>query len=167
MILSVGVARQNISPPPGIYLIGYGDRTKGNRGVHDDLTATALALDDGLYRVVIAACDLLAINEHTVARIQAQTGSNVVICCSHTHSGPVTYAGQRSPRKNREYINHLVGQIVKTVREALENLQPARLTLAQGEADIAINRRERKPDGCIEIGLNPPGRVDRSLPVKP
>jgi len=165
MILSVGVARQNISPPPGIYLIGYGDRTKGNLGVHDDLTATALALDDGLHRAVIVACDLLAINEHTVARIQAQTGSNVVICCSHTHSGPVTYAGQRSPRKNREYINYLVGQIVKTVREALENLQPARLTLAQGEADIAINRRERKPDGHIEIGLNPTGPIDRSLSV--
>ena len=116
MILSVGVARQIISPPPGIYLIGYGDRSKGNLGVHDDLTATALALDDGLHMAVIVACDLLAINEHTVARIQAQTGSNVVICCSHTHSGPVTYAGKRSPRRNRDYINYLVGQIVKAVK---------------------------------------------------
>jgi hypothetical protein len=165
MILSVGVARQNISPPIGIYLIGYGDRTKGNQGVHDELTATALALDDGLHRVVIVACDLLAINEHTVARIQAQTGSNVVICCSHTHSGPITYAGQRSPRKNRDYINFLVGQIIKAVKEALANLQPARLTWAQGEADIAVNRRERKPDGHIEIGLNPTGPIDRTLSV--
>src|SRR4030043_1116603 len=131
MTLNVGVARKIISPPRGIYLIGYGDRTKGNLGVHDDLTATALAVDDGLHRAVIAACDLLAINEHTVARIQAQTGSNVVICCSHTHSGPITYAGQRSPRKNRVYINYLVGQIVKTVKEAQANLQPACLTWAE------------------------------------
>jgi neutral ceramidase len=165
MILSVGVARQNISPPPGIYLIGYGDRTKGNRGVHDDLTATALALDDGLHRAVVVACDLLAINEHTVALIQAQTGSNVVICCSHTHSGPITYADKRSPHKNRDYINYLVGQIVKTVKDALANLQPARLTWAQGQADIAVNRRERKPDGHIEIGLNPTGPIDRTLSV--
>jgi neutral ceramidase len=165
MILSVGIARQTISPPPGIYLIGYGDRTKGNRGVHDDLTATALALDDGLHRAVIVACDLLAINEHTVARIQAQTGSNVVICCSHTHSGPITYAGQRSPRKNRNYVNYLVGQIIKAVKEALINLQPGRLTWAQAEADIAINRRERMPDGHIEIGVNPAGPIDHSLSV--
>ena len=49
-ILKAGVARQIITPPPGIYLIGYGDRSKGNRGVHDDLTATALALEDGSLR---------------------------------------------------------------------------------------------------------------------
>jgi len=165
MIITVGVARQTISPPPGIYLIGYGDRSKGNLGVHDDLTATALALDDGLHRAVIVACDLLAINEHTVARIQAQTGSNVVICCSHTHSGPVTYAGQHSPRKNRDYITYLVGQIVKAVKDALADLRPARLTWAQGEADIAVNRRERKPDGHIEIGVNPTGPIDHTLSV--
>lgn len=163
MTLTVGVARKIISPPTGIYLIGYGDRTKGNLGVHDDLTATALTLYDGLHRAVIVACDLLAINEHTVARIQAQTGSNVVICCSHTHSGPITYSGQRSPRKNREYINYLVSQIVMAVKEAQANLQPARLTWVQGEADIAINRRERKPDGHIEIGVNPTGPIDRAL----
>ena len=165
MTLSVGVARKLISPPQGIYLIGYGDRTKGNLGVHDDLTATALALDDGLHRVVIVACDLLAINEHTVARIQAHTGSNVVICCSHTHSGPITYAGQRSSRKNRDYINYLVTQIVKAVKEAIVNLQPAHISWAQGEADIAVNRRERKPDGHIEIGVNPAGPIDRTVTI--
>jgi neutral ceramidase len=163
MTLTIGVARKIITPQTGIYLIGYGDRTKGNQGVHDDLTATALAMDDGLHRAVIVACDLLAINEHTVARIQAQTGSNVVICCSHTHSGPITYAGQRSPRKNREYINYLVSQIVTAVKESQTNLQPAKLSWAPGEADIAINRRERKLDGHIEIGVNPTGPVDRSL----
>jgi hypothetical protein len=165
MILSVGVARTIISPPPGIYLIGYGDRFKGNQGVHDDLTATALVLDDGLHRAVIVACDLLAINEHTVARIQAQTGSNVVICCSHTHSGPITYAGKRSPRKNRDYVNFLVKQVVNVVKDAQANLQPARLAWAVGESDIAVNRRERKSDGHIEIGVNPIGPVDRSLSV--
>jgi hypothetical protein len=163
MTLTIGVARKIISPPPGIYLIGYGDRTKGNLGVHDDLTATALAFDDGLHRAVIVACDLLAINEHTVARIQAQTGSNVVICCSHTHSGPITYAGQHSPRKTREYLNYLVSQIVNAVKEAQANLQPGRLAWAPGEADIAVNRRERKPDEQIEIGVNPSGPIDRSL----
>jgi hypothetical protein len=163
MTLFSGFARKIISPPAGIYLIGYGDRTKGNIGIHDDLTATALAMDDGLHRAVIVACDLLAINEHTVARILAQTGSNVVICCSHTHSGPITYAGSHSPRKNRDYINYLIRQIVESVKEAQANLQPAQLTWASGEAAIAINRRERKPDGRIEIGVNPSGPVDRSF----
>jgi Neutral/alkaline non-lysosomal ceramidase, N-terminal len=163
MTLSIGIARKPISPPTGIYLIGYGDRTKGNLGVHDELTATAMVLDDGLHGAVIVACDLLAINEHTVARILAQTGSSVVICCSHTHSAPITYADQHSPRRNRDYVNYLVAQIVKAVKEAQAKLQPARLTWAKGEADIALNRRERKPDGTVEIGVNPDGPIDRSL----
>jgi hypothetical protein len=165
MSLNIGVARKNITPPPGIYLIGYGDRTKGNHGVHDELTATALAVDDGLHRAAIVACDLLAINEHTVARVQAQTGSNIVICCSHTHSAPITYAGQRSMRKNRDYITYLVGQIVKAVMEAQASTQPGLLRWGQGKADIAVNRRERKLDGHIEIGVNPAGPIDRSLGV--
>ena len=55
--LRAGIAREIISPPQGIYLIGYGDRTKGNTGIHDDLTATALVLDDGRTRLALVACD--------------------------------------------------------------------------------------------------------------
>jgi hypothetical protein len=159
MTFNAGIARKIITPPPAIYLIGYGDRLRGNQGVHDDLTATALALDDGRQQVVIVACDLLAINEQTVRRILAQTGPNVVICCSHTHSGPITYADQRSPRKDRDYIDQLVAQITLAVEEAQSNLQPAQLAWAQGEAGIAVNRRERKEDGHIEIGINPSGPI--------
>jgi len=163
MALFIGISRKIISPPRGIYLIGYGDRSKGNMGVHDDLTATAMAISDGLHHAVIVACDLLAINEHTVARIQAQTGSNVVICCSHTHSGPISYAGAHSPLRNRKYINFLVSQIVDAVGEAQADLQPAQLTWTSGEANIAVNRRKRKPDGRIEIGVHPSGPVDRTF----
>lgn len=163
--LQAGIARRMISPPPGIYLIGYGDRTKGNTGILDDLTATALALDDGMNRAVIVACDLLAINEKTVARVQARAGDHVLICCSHTHSGPVTYAGERSPRRNRRYVEYLVDQLVGAVREAESSLRPAALAWGQGEVGIAVNRRERKTGGEVEIGVNPDGVVDRSVGI--
>jgi hypothetical protein len=161
--LFIGISRKIISPARGIYLIGYGDRSKGNIGVHDDLTATAMAISDGLHHAVIVACDLLAINEQTVARIQAHTGSNVVICCCHTHSGPISYASAHSQRKNRKYINYLISQIVEAVGEAQADLQLAQLSWTSGEATVAHNRRERKPDGRIEIGFNPSGPVDRTF----
>jgi hypothetical protein len=108
--LRAGVAREIISPPKGIYLIGYGNRTKGNVGVHDDLTATALVLDDGRERLALVACNLLCLNEFVVDRVRAQVGegTRVVICCSHTHSGPIIYAGRRSSRARRAYIAVLV-----------------------------------------------------------
>jgi len=164
--LLAGVARCIITPPKGIFLIGYGDRTKGNLGVHDDLTATALVLADGKTRIAIVALDMLTINEFIVDRIRARLApTEALLCCSHTHSGPIAYADEKSPRKNREYIDLLVDNIVDAVQEAQANLVPARLECSKNEASVGINRRERMPDGHMEIGRNPDGPRDRSVQV--
>lgn len=165
-VLRAGAARCLITPPRGIFLIGYGDRAKGNIGVHDDLTATALVLDNGVQRLALVALDLLAINEFVVDRIRARLApTEVLLCCSHTHSGPIAYADRKSPRRNREYIAALEENIVAAVREAEGDLRPARLEYACGEAPVGINRRERKPDGRMKIGRNPDGPRDRSVQV--
>jgi neutral ceramidase len=164
--LRAGVARRSITPPPGIFLIGYGDRSKGNTGVHDELTATALVLEDSSTRIAIVALDMLAINEFVVDRVRKRLApAEVLLCCSHTHSGPIAYAGQGSPRKNRAYIDALVDAVVAAVQAAQAAITPARLELSQGQAGIAINRREKMPDGHMEIGRNPDGVVDRSVQV--
>jgi len=165
--LRAGVAREVISPPRGIYLIGYGDRTKGNAGIHDDLTATALLLDDGRERLALVACDLLCLNEFVVDRVRAQVGegTQVVVCCSHTHAGPIAYADRSSSRARRVYIANLVERIVRAVRRAGSALVPVELAWCQAEADIAVNRREKRPGGDVVIGVNPEGPVDRSVGV--
>ena len=164
--LLAGVSRRIITPPKGIFLIGYGDRTKGNLGVHDDLTATALVLDDGTTRLAIVALDILTINEFIVDRVRARlTPTEVLLCCSHTHSGPIAFADDRSPRKDREYIDSLVDKIVEAVWQAQSNLKPARMEYSSGEANVGINRREKMPDGHVEIGRNPGGARDKSVQV--
>ena len=164
--LRAGVARSLITPPKGIYLIGYGDRTKGNVGVHDELTATALVLDDGSTRLAVVALDMLTINEFIVDRVRARLpGTEALLCCSHTHSGPIAYADEKSSRLNRTYIDLLVERIVDAVQQAQSDLQPARLEYSLGEGSVGINRRERLPDGRMEIGRNPDGPRDRSVQV--
>jgi len=164
--LLAGIARRIINPPKGIFLIGYGDRSKSNIGIHDDLTATGLVLTDGTTQIAIVALDILTINESIVDRVRARLApTEVLLCCSHTHSGPIAYADEKSPRKNREYIDLLVDRTVETVKEAQENLLPARLEYFHGEADVGINRREKMPDGHMEIGRNPEGARDKSVQV--
>ena len=164
--LSAGVARGNITPPQGIYLIGYGNRAKGNTGVHDDLTATALVLDDGTSRAAIVALDILTINEFIVDRVRSRLAHmEVILSCSHTHSGPIAYADERSSRKNQAYIQALVETIVGTVRRAESGLVPVQLGYSLGEAGVGINRREVMPDGRIDIGRNPDGPRDGSVQV--
>jgi neutral ceramidase len=165
--LRAGVAREVISPPKGTYLIGYGDRTRGNAGVHDDLTATALVLDDGQERLALVACDLLCLNEFVGDRVRAQVGegTHVLICCSHTHAGPIAYADHSSTRARRAYIGTLVDRIARAVQRAGSALVPVELAWCQAEADIAVNRREMQPDGEVVIGVNPQGPIDRSVGV--
>jgi hypothetical protein len=164
--LHAGVARSLITPPKGVYQIGYGDRTKGNVGVHDELTATALVLDDGSTRLAVVALDMLTINEFIVDRVRARLAeTEVLLCYSHTHSGPIAYADEKSSRLNRTYIDLLVERIVDAVQRAQSNLQPARLEYSLGEGSVGINRRERLPDGRMEIGRNPDGPRDKSVQV--
>jgi neutral ceramidase len=165
--LHAGVAREIISPSQGIYLIGYADHTKGNTGVHDDLTATALVLDNGRQRLALVACDLLCLNEYIVDRVRAEVGrqAQVMICCSHTHAGPIAYADHNSSRRRRATMDTLVELIARAVSRAEAALAPARLAWGLTEADIAVNRRERQPDGEIAIGVNPAGPIDRSVGI--
>ncbi len=164
--LRAAVARRIISPPKGIFLIGYGDRSKGNAGVHDDLTATALVLDDGRTRLAIVALDMLAINEFIADRVRTRLAPvEVLLCCSHTHSGPIAYADEKSPPPSRQFINMLVDRVVEAVEAAQASLAPARLEYSCGEANVGINRREKMADGHMEIGRNPAGPRDRSLQV--
>jgi hypothetical protein len=164
--LLAAVARRTITPPAGIYLIGYADRTRGNAGVHDELTATALVLDDGATRLAIVALDMLVINEFIVDRVRAQLPYiQMLLCCSHTHSGPIAYADEKSNAASRQYVDSLVENITAAVKEAARKLAPARLEMALGEADLAVNRRERQPDGKMKIGKNPAGVVDQSVQV--
>ncbi|HKZ44635.1 MAG TPA: neutral/alkaline non-lysosomal ceramidase N-terminal domain-containing protein [Anaerolineales bacterium] len=164
--LRAGVARRTITPLKGIFLIGYGDRTKGNIGVHDELTATALVIESGTKRIAIVALDILTINEFVVDRVRTRLAPiELLLCCSHTHSGPISYASEGSFGKNRAFINSLVENITAAVLEADSKLTPVRLEYGSSTAGIAINRREKMPDGHTEIGRNPQGVVDRSLQV--
>jgi neutral ceramidase len=170
--LQAGVARTVVTPPLGIYLIGYADRHWGCRSVHDDLTATALVVDDGVVMLVLVALDMLALNERVVARVRSGVtarwgipGGKVMICCSHTHSGPIAYADEKSRPKNRQFIDGLVDKLVTVVGAALGERVPVTPAWGQGEAHIAINRRELLPSGKVITGANPAGPVDRSLLV--
>jgi hypothetical protein len=97
--LRTGVNRAIITPEKGMYLIGFADRAGGAEGILDDLTATTLMLDDGEERAIIIALDLLVLHPDTVAQVKKGIaaklgieGSRILLCCSHTHSGPPGWA---------------------------------------------------------------------------
>jgi hypothetical protein len=66
--LRAGLSRQKISPPLGIYLMGYGNRIQGDIGIHDNLYTTTLVLDDGDTRAALSTCQCQALIKRVVMR---------------------------------------------------------------------------------------------------
>ncbi len=67
-VLTAGAAETVITPPVGTPMEGYGARADVSQGVHDDLHARAVVIDDGDSAVAIVACDLVGVERKLVAR---------------------------------------------------------------------------------------------------
>src|SRR3989442_2555019 len=171
-MLSAAVYRVVISPPIGIGMVGFAGRGP-SEGVHDDLTATALALSDSERGLMLVALDLLYLPAGLVAQIRAPVGERtelppdaIHLLCSHTHYGPeVGNDTDASSDAAPSYRDDLTRKVAGAAAAAWAARQEARLAFAAGESRIGINRRERKRDGQIVLGQNPDGPVDRSLDV--
>lgn len=173
--LRAGVSQVTITPPLGMFLMGYANRDKGAMSVHDDLTATALVLSDGKVRLALVACDLVFAHPRIVAqirtRVQVEMGippGHVMICCSHTHSGPVTWHRASVATDRAEvacYLAWLSDRIVEAIRMADRDLQDAVWGVGRGRTTIGVNRRQRAPDGRMVLGADPAGTIDSELLV--
>lgn len=170
--LRAGVGRATITPAIGAWLVGFAGRADGAQAIRDELLATALVLDDGETCIALLSCDMISIHPQLIAETRAlveeQTGiprDNLMICCTHTHSGPPGYAAERSRPVDRANAAYLPFRLAGAVRLAHDHLAPARLAHAGGEATIGINRREVIGPGRTILGENPEGPVDRSVGV--
>ncbi|HOV62306.1 MAG TPA: hypothetical protein PLG43_00305 [Spirochaetia bacterium] len=94
-MLKAGIAIVDISPEKGIGLAGYPHHPRLNTGIHDPLFASCLFLDNGKEKIEIICMDLVMYPKDSVKRVRnaiekatGVPGRNIMICCSHTHSGP-------------------------------------------------------------------------------
>ncbi len=106
-------------------------------------------------------------------RVEAATGATragILLNWNHTHHAPpggVSVHGSFGERvmepdaSTAAYVEHLHGRVVEVCRLACERLEPRGCAGGSGEADEAINRRERDPDGQVRrIGWHPDGMAD-------
>lgn len=181
-----GVASRIITPQKHMWMAGYGGRKAPSDGKFTELWAKALVLDDSEgNRGAIVTLDLVGIGRDLAGRVcgrlREEHGlerNQVVICTSHTHSGPVVgrnlgplhylNVDEEQQRLIDEYAEWLVEEIVAVTGEAIESVEPARLQWGNGKSTFAVNRRENKPYGSVpqwrERGVLK-GPVDHDVPV--
>jgi hypothetical protein len=175
--LRAGAAQVKITPPRGAPMAGYYSNRNAT-GVHDDLYAKAIVLDDGETTAALVACDIIGMPRPVVdsARrlIEAKTGipaGHVAISATHAHTGPVLETG--ASRYNltgaaldlaRRYADGLPALIAEAVGRAQAALKPARISGGTGREDtLAFNRRFYMADGTV--GWNP-GKLNPKI-VRP
>ncbi|OGF51387.1 MAG: hypothetical protein A2044_03195 [Candidatus Firestonebacteria bacterium GWA2_43_8] len=147
-MLKAGVAKALITPSKGIEMAGYGMYLNRRvKGVHDDLYAKALLLDDGKNKVMLISCDIIGFDGEFVAecrklickKIDIESG-NIMISATHTHSGPATGRSRGWGVRDEKYMKYFRDQVVKTAVKAEKNMKPAKLGMGKGKADIGYNR---------------------------
>jgi len=166
-----GVARVDITPPPGLPMYGYFDRTQPSKGTLDPLYARVLVLEAEGKRLALVTLDLGRVfGPFSLSALRERLAKNsgislLLITASHTHSGPNIvdeYPSKRPPSWEAADLDKIAG----AVAEACARLTEARLGTGYGRAYIGYNRRRVFPDGTVSMFWTNPDKIPTS-PVDP
>jgi hypothetical protein len=184
LVWRAGTAKGKITPAEPFWMAGFASRTKPAEGTLHDLWVKALALEDGRHqRAVVITTDLVGfpkkVADWICDHVEKECGlqrSQIMLTCSHTHSGPVlkdalldVYPLDDKQRAMiDQYTPILERTVVKTVTEAFAQMTPATLAVGMGECGFAVNRRNNvEKEVAAAIAQHKPlkGPVDHSVPV--
>jgi len=179
--IKAGFSEVVITPPIGCFLAGYFTPRK-SRGVAGDLYARTAVFSDGDEAVSVTSCDLIGLDAEIVreARELAEDatgipGDNMMICATHTHTGPYTVRNlMGSEARDEDYLRLLPRLIAGSIAEACRHLRKAEARVGLGQEDsVVFNRRYVMRDGRVATNpgrgnpdiVRPAGPVDPQLTV--
>lgn len=153
--LRVGFSRHIVNPPMGIPVEGL-FRVRLANEILDDITMSAVAFDDGVKKAVVVSVDLLYIRTDAADVYRAAISEAcdlpleaIFIAGTHTHGGPaIDFNSDREIV--REYTKKYGQELINCIKDAMADLQPAKLSTAVGLAnDISFVRRYFMKDGSV------------------
>ncbi|GEM_PF-2192584 len=154
MSMFVGTGRQIINPEIGHNLAGYGPDYP-NTGVHDNVSVTALYLNDGSRSALLLSYDLIGLLRPTQKRIrqaitQATGVQDVFLHCTHVHSAPTPMEGrfgtQPGPGYRPDYMERLLQWSVEAAQQAKASTEECQLRYNYAYVEENMNRRYSFPD---------------------
>jgi hypothetical protein len=164
----VGLAREVITPPSGIYARLWGSATHDiAEGVHRPMLATCMVLQSESTdtELVLITLDAIVLHQQEADRIRAAITERLgvqpqqlMIHPSHTHSSPGLarrHADRPGGHLIAPYLDSLPDTCCKLVAAARSNVFPAVLGWAYGRCQLAYNRDSVDvPSGRGVCGIN-------------
>jgi hypothetical protein len=176
----IGVAREDITPPAGIFAKSWGAAThEAAEGLHRPLTLTCATFQSGVGAepLVLIGADLgwwrstedeWAVRGPLLEALKLDP-ARLMFCLSHTHAGPglqIENAGRPGGHLIAPYQAQLRDAAIRAARRALEQARPATMTWRYGKCDLATNRDLPEPGSSrVVVGFNPAGAADDTLLV--
>lgn len=175
----IGAAREDITPPVGIYSRCWGAATHDiAEGIHRPLTCTALALAEAEGPpLVLIALDLgwwQSRQDEWFVRgaLLDALGigpERVVVNMAHTHAGPVIYRGlghRPGGQLIAPYLTRVRDACIAAARAAIAAARPGVLEWASGTCALARNRDLPDPhQDRVLCGFHPGGAADGTVLV--
>ena len=169
-----GAGRAVITPEIGTHLYGY-EPNVISTSVHDDLTATVLAVGSGkkedtalLFSLTLGDIQTEFCDEMraVVSKATGISKDNIIMAGTHTHSAPNVSGLEGWGGIDRPYIDSiLLPAIQRAAKDALASMTEAEMGVAVGESKVGINRCQQQRDGVITLGQNPWGTFDPYMTV--
>ena len=171
-ILYAGYAERIVTPPLGFEIPGYYSIRKAD-GIISELYIRATAFALGEQKAILFDCDAIGMKlpAYLILRklVAERCGVDelaVYIACTHSHTAfriedPATLSNQL----HIDYTNQLFRQMCDIAQFAFEDLAPAKLLWAKGDApNLSHMRRFRMKDGTCKTN---PGFKNRDLVLRP
>jgi predicted pyridoxine 5'-phosphate oxidase superfamily flavin-nucleotide-binding protein len=165
--LRAGAARVSITPPATEFPFVSGNE-KPFVGIHDDVYARVIVLDDGQRRAALVMLEVTKVPtpdaiSKSIAREIGARESDVMVAATHTHNVLSTsyHGGEPGPVHARD-IERVQQGALAAARQATASLQAARIGFGRGEAWVNINNGEQAGS---KKWFDPKGPSDKSLDV--
>ena len=168
--LFMGVGKRTITPKIGIPLFGYRPDVF-SKSINDDLTVTAAAFCQGDIKAMVISATLGVFQTELAGEIRdmvaRETGiPHVILCATHTHSGPNTSGIKGWGNIETGYCDDiLLPRLTEAAIEAARGLKPVHMGIGSVKSNAGINRRQHNADGSIGLGQNPWGIFDDTMTV--
>lgn len=143
------------------WIAGFGHARAAN-GVHDDLWARAIVLDDGTTRLALVVLDAIGFLHDDVVAVRKLLPEEAqidyaIVASTHVHEAP-DLMGLWGPTEfksgvNQDYLAYVRQQAALSIAQAASRLRPAKLKLAQDLAGARELVNDSRPPLVFDEGL--------------
>jgi hypothetical protein len=161
-------AREDITPPEGLWQDGFANRAHASNGVLDPLHLRVAAAKSGDTAIVFIAVEALVLTDgcaYAIRRKVAQACGirphQVLAAATHTHGAPMSLPTENEEEYEKWWWS-VEEKAANAAERALKSLRPAQFDAVSGLMRIGVNRREFTEKGVM-IGENAKAVIDRRL----